>query len=184
MKTHSNLALVEGEVCIYENCKGNFPKEGIYSVDWRPEFLKLESYRPDYSKVSLSYVWDGMIQTITTHPSNVRKIIYSTAKLEGIPQLERKWFVKPVDVEELALKTILPKVYAEWELDLFKAGHNDNKAEFTRDEMIQAISIARIIVRGGGSKFTTDEIISKLRPLSLPKSIMLNDDNEIISIEW
>lgn len=72
----------------------------------------------------------------------------------------------------------------------FIQGHNANKAEFTRDDMIQAIKFGAAYIDcnilHSVEELESEAIsyIDSLRPLSLPKSITLNDDNEIISVEW
>lgn len=181
MKTHSNLALVEGEVYVLSDEK---IKVGDLYFNGHPH--------AEYN-ICKAEENSGVLHFQETGYTGCNTILASTAKLEGIPQLERKWFVKPVDVEELAEKYAY-KNEQSYEYHMNDSGvgyvkqayidcHNANKAEFTRDEMEQAIKNA-VQEYYKFTEVNIDSVIDSLRPLSLPKSITLNDDNEIISVEW
>lgn len=164
MKTHTNLALVYGEVYVYDalnliNINTGKVYKGILSLIRNKSLIQIDD---------IAY-----------------PILASTADLDGIPKLERKWFVKPVDVEELVFKHVdddynyLPQDEFNIYSTGFITGYNTNKAEFTRDEMEQAMEYAR-----NYAIYSNNEILNIMHPLSLPKSITLNDTNEIISVEW
>lgn len=148
-----------------------------------------------------------------------RTMHYSTDKFyekNGVKILPRDKFVKPKDVEALAEHHA--KDTYKWPLNKqgepvtlppsqttppnytqhrkvakmhFKAGHNANPNEFTRDEMVKAMEDAynypfTCIELLQEDKFDEerDRIINSLRPLSLPASVEINEQGEIENIKW
>lgn len=116
-------------------------------------------------------------------------VTHSTAKLEGIIHLQREWFVKREDVEEMAnsangynyyCKETKAPIFNEG----FKAGYNAKKGEFTREEAEALFNEGCRQGTGAYSLKTFNECISILRPLTLPQSLTLNKDNELVKIEW
>lgn len=155
---HSNLSLVEGEVYVLAKPSESLPKQITY-IEGR-----------------------GYLT-----------VLASTADLDGIPKIERKWFVKPLDIESLQQAYIHERNlyhYDDREQDIIKSaledGYNSNKSEFTRDEMIEGMALAFIHGQQNvcSKEFVINSYLDMVRPLSLPKSITFNDDNEIISVEW
>lgn len=137
--THTNLALVEGEVYIYK------PKAG-----------------------------------------HLRTLIATTNKrYQEAAQLDRKHFVKPkVDVDELASNYAEREQRVLWEnehivSEAFKAGYNAKEGEFTQGDI--AILWAAMIL---DNTLSLEYILFKLRSLSLPKSVTLNENNEVIEVTW
>lgn len=119
------------------------------------------------------------------------KVIYSTKQLQGIKPLERSKFIKPIDLKSFQDAYIHENNYYNYEYreqDVIKSayedGYNANKAQFTREDIINAISIGRTIFKGGKPAFSYDEIISKIQTLSLPESITINDNDEIVEVVW
>lgn len=122
----------------------------------------------------------------TYHLSNDKNVhvLASTAKLEGIPQLDRKHFVKPkVDVEELAWKKYPDEHDSYYKRQAFEDGYNFKEAEFTREDMeacwLAAQKKMNDFNESGFSKF-----MNELRPLSLPKSIDVDDDFNVKNVIW
>lgn len=171
MKTiqQSNMILHNGEISIIDE---NAEIESCYAIS-------LYNGNPFYQKE-----WIG------SQPS-VKKILYSTASLEGVKQLNRDKFVKPVNVEKIAFKffddefrsEIVDRTLKEriniggGYIEGFKTGYNANKAEFT---MEQAQTIWAHGIEASGS---FQDAVKIVRPLSLPKSITIEND-EIINVEW
>lgn len=124
---------------------------------------------------------------------NYKRIGYSTASLEDVKQLDRQKFVKPVDIGEIAFN-YAEKSNAKWDNEnvvneAFKAGYNANKAEFTKEEVRQAMADSMAFL-DCNPKATVNEIfewrkeyLNKIRPISIPKSITIQND-EIINVEW
>jgi len=170
--THTNLALVEGEVYILSS-------ERINEND---HYLGVDN-KPHLAKEGLHYM---------AMAKNLPKIIASTAKLEGIPQLDRKHFVKPkVDVGAKATE-IFESSHLNLSTDFiigYRFGHTDRakEAEFTREDMEKAIDLAFTHGRhlNTSQEKITHGIFQVLMPdISLPKSVTLNENNEVISVEW
>lgn len=108
----------------------------------------------------------------------------------GVEKLDRKHFVKPkVDVEELASNYAEREQRVLWEnehivSEAFKAGFNAKEAEFTREEAIALFNEGCRQGTGNYPLMTFDRCVEILRPISLPKSVTLNENNEVISVEW
>lgn len=115
--------------------------------------------------------------------TKISKIIYQTKQLQGIKPLERSKFIKPVNIMDIYNES--KKEFGNARvlgLQSFKAGYNANKSEFTRDQIIEAISMA--FLSGRGMLYTIESIIDKIRPIALPESITINDNDEIIEVVW
>lgn len=113
-----------------------------------------------------------------------KTVVYSTANIKGVPQLNRNHFVKPKeDVWEKAWE------YSTYEpaASAFVSGYKANKAEFTREEMEEAIDIAYIIGRNTeellSKKYVQEDVINSIRPLSIPQYIVIDND-EIVDVKW
>ena len=115
------------------------------------------------------------------------KIIASTSNLECIKQLDRKYFVKKEDVEDLAKKkypyedegfTAIDRGTLKTFADIWKKGYNANKGEFTREEMQQAY------IAGMCGDESLQDLLYRLRPLSLPKSIEVDSEYNVIKVNW
>lgn len=145
------------------------------------------------------WVYDSFMEIIwqAEHDSKASKqflykITHSTAKLDGVKQLPREWFVMGEDVEELADK-------AGWEYSTFdqaasafstgfKAGYNAKKGEFSREQMEKAFRSGWANSESINSSFELEDgfqwFLNSLQSLTLPQSLTLNKDNEIVKIEW
>lgn len=169
--THSNLALVEGEVYVLgDNVFGFY--DGFKSKE-----AAIEKY--DEGFVYVKY-------------NKICPVLTTTANLEGIPQLDRKHFVKPkVDVEELAEKWVFETNRHKWSNNddtapdnyaSFKAGHNAKEAEFTRGHMFDLFCRMQM----GRIKTSDDweQYMNEIQPLSIPASVTLNENNEVIAVQW
>lgn len=114
-------------------------------------------------------------------------IIVSTVYEPGIPQLDRKHFVKPVELETLADKwskfigsngrSKLADLRMHYRLG-FTSGYNAKKAEFT---LAQARTIWAAGVEASG---TFEDALKLVRPLSIPISITVDDEFNVISVQW
>ena len=113
--------------------------------------------------------------------------------LPAVRYLDRTLFVNKEDVEELAEKHVSKKGYNKNnhkalfqhinEKNNFIAGYNANKGEFTREEMEIAIKEAGFLTQQGNHfKVAIRNIINSLRPLSLPKSIEVDEQYNVIKV--
>lgn len=122
------------------------------------------------------------------------QILASTnPKSTNTKHIERSKFVKPeVDVEQLSINQA-------WEWTTFdqaaytfstgfKAGYNANKKEFTREEMETAMRAAIVTTFSSESaKYANsfvDVYINNLRPLTLPKSVICDEEYCILNVIW
>lgn len=114
-------------------------------------------------------------------------VLYSTKQIKGVHLLDRNSFVKGVDLEELeAVAYMTTKGHRGqsegFELG-FKAGYKSNKNEFTWEEMEKAFCAGCNSMTTPDSFKTSTEFITSLRPLSLPSSLTI-ENNEIIEVKW
>jgi hypothetical protein len=175
--THTNIAIVEGDVYIVS--------------DTIPKHFNVPVYNWNYNQIN---IFNNDCIEAERHGIRFSEIIASTAKLEGIPRLDRKHFVKPkVDVEEVFVKKIGYETDIfdgdDWDrLEHFKAGYNAKEAEFTREDMENAIHAAFICSRIYGEDVDVNEYVRGylhgIRPLSLPSSITTDENFNVISVEW
>lgn len=123
-------------------------------------------------------------------PKDRTQVIYSTATLEGVKQLDRERFVKPVDAKSLANEEAKlfysepSEIKSHFKLG-FKAGYNANKAEFTKQDMANVFGIAFDLGRTQKS-FTGSDFEKAMyanKKLSLPQSIELENDI-ITNVNW
>lgn len=126
-----------------------------------------------------------------------KQILASTKQLEGIPLLDRIKFVKPFDMEGMQEAYINENNLHECNFmdsveDIIKTdfedGYNANKAEFTKDDMIEAMNAVVLFYDCYPSLINIPEYIrgyldGKQR-LTLPKSIECDDNYNIIKIEF
>lgn len=169
MKTfiaNETLLLIDGEVYLLSNENYSI---GNWCYDTANEVISLfQDSLPKY------------------HYMGYIKIIASTKQLPNVKQLPREVFVKGGDVKIEAEK-FLPKVYSEWEYELFEAGYNTNKNEFTKGQLTESIKLAYRYGQGNVRPLlqTIGIIFNEFEPkLQLPKSITTNDELEIISVMW
>lgn len=119
-----------------------------------------------------------------------RTMLYSTGNWYskmGIGLLPRDKFVKPKDVEALARRQsqIIGSNGKSRLVDLrfhfvmgFKAGHNANPNEFTIDHLKTAWAYG---VEASG---TFQDLLKIIIPLSLPGSLEINEQGEIVNVIW
>jgi len=132
-------------------------------------------------------------------------ILYSTGVILGTAHIDRKEFVKPVDVEALADSYLTPDIFLSrpepiWsdhegyiELsEAFQEGYNANPNEFTREDMQLAFKAgAEYINSDAYITYKSEKAITKageqyvdnLRPLSIPESVTI-ENNQVISVVW
>jgi hypothetical protein len=139
--------------------------------------------------------------------------IATTDKTVDFNTMPREYFVEPVAVEAMAhahaLDTFVwPKNNNGEPISLppgqttppgfkkhckavekhFTAGYNANKAEFTREEMIAAMkyAAARIVISTDRKEFDDDllKYFDSLRPLSLPASITIDENWNVLTVKW
>lgn len=186
MTTHTNLALVEGEVYILSE-EQKFKEKYVIINGKR---IQKENDTPFNRE---RFFIDENILV----PGSIKLIVASTAKMEGTSRLDRKHFVKPkVDVDELVKKYIKGKEkYFEYHMNdsgvdyveqSFIDGYNAKEAEFTREDMEEAMSLMFIHGQQNvvSKEFAMKETLNMLSPLQLPASVTLNENNEVISVEW
>lgn len=109
-------------------------------------------------------------------------IAYSTTKADScstFKQLDRSLFVKGLDLEEMAQQYLRSEKISnsDFHRDIFKAGYQANKAEFTRDEMESVVNWIRV-----NPNRSLNDALYWLRPLSLPKSVTIDGDK--ITVNW
>jgi len=104
----------------------------------------------------------------------------------GIPHLDRKAFVKPVDLEAMA------KEYASSQGDNARnyavahdwlCGRNSNPNEFTREEAQALFNEGCRQGTGNYAAKSFDECVYILKPLSIPGSVTI-ENNQVIEILW
>ena len=127
---------------------------------------------------------------ISIFSEDKQKMLYSTDALYfklGVKRLDRKHFIKPVDVEELALNKTLQLDFKGRDAVLYTEGiiegYNFNKGVFTRDE---AKALFNEGCRQGTGKYSLksfNDCVNQLKPLSLPASVTIEND-EIIEVVW
>jgi len=109
--------------------------------------------------------------------------VYSTQQIDGIPQLDRKEFVKPVDVLQLATsnhstcKLNVDKV--DYTLG-YAAGYNANPNEFTREQLVEAMKYASSHLSSLKGIMC---YIDQMGELSIPESVTI-ENNQVISVVW
>jgi len=108
----------------------------------------------------------------------------------GFIQLDRKAFVKPVDVDELANQFTEGIELGKPVLKLsYVAGYKANPNEFTREEMIEAVkygaayAVSRKISSVQQLENDAVAYIDSIRPLSIPASVTI-ENNQVIEILW
>lgn len=141
---------------------------------------------------------DG-IQNFTTpfiFDDKMVNVTHSTAKLDGVKPLQREWFVKGEDVEEMAQKFIentsdfdgADDGWIRLFKNIFKAGYNAKKGDFTKQQLIDAMYDAFEYPNKRTPEATITEFIERyvrdLQPLTVPSKIVLSPDGELIEIQW
>lgn len=120
----------------------------------------------------------------------IYEITHSTASLAGVTKLDRIVFVKPKDVESLAINKF-PDGYNKHTSHAMRQiwvdGYNANKGEFTREEMIKAMnSVASFTVECSNNPFALsayiDGFMNGIRQISIPNSITIN--NNEVTVNW
>lgn len=176
MTTHTNIAIVEGELYIYNVLK-------LINVKG-----KTSDKTPKIGKYTPTTIFFGDL----AYP-----IIATTAGIATIPQLSRKHFVKPkVDVHLEAVneywknRPITECDYLDDFVKGFKAGNNVKESEFTREDMMQAIKFGASYI-DSSIEWTVESLnenaeifINSLQPLSLPASITTDENYNVISVCW
>lgn len=159
--SNENCFLIEGEVYLGFVPEPNIFGESMYS---RPMLINGKMYQ----------------------------ITHSTKDLDNVVLLPRDKFVKPVNVEELAIQFAEKSDWIPWSqeglaVECFKAGHNANPNSFTGEQLDEAISLA---FKHGQSNVINEwqsfnEIRRHFAPkLSLPASLEINEQGEIVNVIW
>lgn len=121
-----------------------------------------------------TFVWQG---------GQLRNFYATTnTSIPNVKHIDRSLFVNP-DVEDMK------DAVREWmydgsyhyfiEAEAIKYGYNANKKDFTREEMEQAMSYATAF-----PKRPHEEILNMFRPLSIPKSVICDEEYNIIEVKW
>jgi len=110
----------------------------------------------------------------------------STAQLDGVIKLDRQQFVKPVDLANLSVEYCQQADCGNTResrncIADFQSGYNANKGVYTREQLIEAMKYASSHLSSVNGIY---KYIDSLQDLSLPKSLTINDNNEIIEISW
>jgi hypothetical protein len=179
--SNENCFLIEGEVYFAD-------KQSLVNVKGVPELSKVQKIMKwRIGSVDVWYLQSGNLAFRITH---------STKDLDNVVLLPRDKFVKPIDVDALASdhlqQTLQVKVLSRFAerscLNDFKAGHNANTKEFTREEaefMIRkAYNLGWERNHNHEEEPTIKNIINMVRPLALPASVEINEQGEIVNIQW
>jgi len=180
--------------------KQKFTKESIVMHDGEVLLLATRHaetngylYFPDAKEILKVYGGEKHAKQLNKSELPFNEIVYSTKHYNGIPQLDRKEFVKQVDLEALAANHAMQTHGTEYtEPDMqrdvhdtvrdFKAGYNANPNEFTREDMELAFKAGCLTkTEVGWSGF--GEFINNLRPLSIPEQVTI-ENNKVISVVW
>lgn len=159
--TKSDMILNKGEVHIL-GYGVSTPESYYYNTDLK----SCQQYRCEYGENKM--------------------LLYTTnINLTTVKQLDRQKFVKPVDdVKKLANDQSKlfyhepSEIKSHFKLG-FKAGYKANKAEFTMEEMEDAMNLAR----NKAHYLSNNSILNQLRPLSIPEYIVIDND-EIVEVKW
>lgn len=126
-------------------------------------------------------------KTFTWQGGQLRNFYATTnTSIPNVKHIDRIKFMKPdVDVEELA-HTNADRLYNRSELSQgwvanvrgFVDGYNSNKKEFTIEELKTAWAFGVEASQG------FDEIIKILRPLSIPKSVICDQEYNLIEVKF
>lgn len=109
---------------------------------------------------------------------------HSTKVSEDYILLPRDKFVKPKDVEKLAVKECDERGIKDYGSDYdifisgFVSGYNANPNEFTIDHLKTAWAYG---VEASG---TFQDLIKIIIPLSLPANLEINEQGEIVNVIW
>lgn len=170
-----DLFLVDGEIIILSN--DVYLQEGNPVYNWNYQQIRECDVLAEYH---------GIKQT---------NIIFSTKSLEGVKPLDRSKFAKPFDYHNEFKEYLkdnynmvvcpddlkkLPE-YLFSQIAPFSAGHNANKAEFVKSDMfnlVVAVQNKEVV-----SYDDFEHYMNKLRPLSLPKSVTIENDI-IVDVVW
>lgn len=145
----------------------------------------MKKYKKD---VDLFLLGKNIMITTEAHIQDV-DVIYSTKIITGVKPIDRSKFIKPIDLDGLFEKL---KGYSKdrfdneehSEMDYFKAGYNSNKAEFTREEAKALFDEGCRQGTGNYPLMSFYRCIEILNPLTLPESITINDNDEIVEVVW
>lgn len=186
--TKDNIALVDGE--IYVIAAGT--EQGDYFVWYGKEGLEVHFFLEDigYGVKTNTNLNDKDGSSLCVSRGNIcgKVVLTTNTSIPGVPHIDRKHFQKhDVDVFELFESWLIKSKKSCSFMD-FKAGHNANKKEFTREEMEQAMRYAITITFSSESakhaNGMVDKYINDLRPLSIPSLITCDDDFENIKVTW
>lgn len=178
MKTfiaNETLLLIEGEVYLTSK---EYPSKNDYIVDGYGNIGVFKGHEEKREWLLVEYKKGLCSEDL----KNVSKIVASTKQLPNVKQLPREVFVKGVDVKIEAEK-FLPKVYSEWEFELFEAGYNANKNEFSMQQMMRAMNLSFTTGALNGDK-TSQDILNMIQPLSLPIHVETDDEFNITKVVW
>lgn len=160
--THTNLALVEGEVYILGKMASGKIGDTIFcTIDKK------------------------ICRLLATYASYSCSVLASTAKLDCIPQLDRTHFVKPFDMKSMQDAYIHENNYYNYEdkerdiiKSAFEDGFNAKEAEFTMEDMEMLWKHAI------SEKLNFEQAIELIHPISLPASINTDENFNVISVQW
>lgn len=158
-----NMVLVDGQAYFY-----NIQK----SMEYRGGGSDTKMFNNDYFgwHVKIGYKAYPIVGTTNT-------------ELPGIHHIPREWFVRKVDVEELSRYKV--ENHPDYEAEGFSEymngffngiieGYNANKAEFTSDDILDAINTARICEEKDVD--ILDIIRKRKEEIELPQSITITSD--------
>lgn len=115
------------------------------------------------------------------------QVTHSTESISGVIQLDRNKFIKSVDLGLLENEAWKETNFTSLNSAIghehgFLAGYNANNNEFTKDEVVKLMSKSFNQGALNGNKSISD-LIKEIRPLSLPQSVKI-ENNEIIDVKW
>lgn len=183
--TQDSIRLVDGEIYLTTT-------EGIYIdstvMDAEGDIGKIGACDDNHNVQVVfpdgGYSLHCVDEKCNRHNEKLRVVVATTnTSIPNVKKIDRSLFVKPdVDVEELADKeakhTYTNKDLIEIASIWFKSGYNANKKEFTREEMEQAMSYSTAF-----PKRPHEEILNMFRPLSIPTSVICDEEYNIIEVK-
>lgn len=128
-----------------------------------------------YLKDGQIEIWDGQTLIGTTD--------IFLHKHVGSIQLDRKEFVKPVDVEKEAnnwADSECPSPYEQWGAKGYIAAMEANPNEFTRGQIIDAMKYASSHL---SSLKGIMDYIDSIGALRIPESVTI-ENNQVIEVKW
>lgn len=177
--TPDSMAIIDGEVYLLSKDKVNIGDYG-YSNNPNEKNPVFEVKKNMGVLIFQEAGWSGIHKILAT----------TNTSIPNVKHIERSKFVNPdVYVEELAQKAIYEEGF-HYEMEKqsfkagFKAGYNANKKEFTREEIEIAYIAGKNHNEFDNAVDGFNVFLTNIRPLSIPKEVICDEEYNVIEIKW